>query len=90
MDKMNNIMSYLRDNSLFNEKDRVDYKNKRDILKTNGIKYIMDNDSYFMVRPSGTEPKIKVYLIASDSSMSNAKKKVNELEKIIKEKVNSI
>ncbi|MBR3116913.1 MAG: phospho-sugar mutase [Bacilli bacterium] len=87
MDKMNDIMSNLRDNNLFDEKDKIDYKNKRDRLKTNALKFILDDNSYFMVRPSGTEPKIKIYIISFDTSMSKAKKRVNEIEKIIKEKV---
>ncbi|MDU2673172.1 MAG: hypothetical protein E7C49_14285 [Clostridium sp.] len=30
--------------------------------KSNVLKYILEDDSWFVVRPSGTEPKMKVYL----------------------------
>ena len=88
IDKMNNIMDKLRNEDLFDYKERIDYKNKRNNLKTNAIKFVMDKDSYFIVRPSGTEPKIKVYFIANSSTMRNAKSRVKELEKLFKEKVN--
>lgn len=87
INKMNSIMNNIRENNIFDEKEKIDYKNKRDRLKTNALKFILDDSSYFMVRPSGTEPKIKIYIMASDTSMSKAKKRVNEIEKIIKEKV---
>ena len=88
IDKMNDIMDKLRNDDLFDYKERIDYKNKRNNLKTNAIKFVMDKDSYFIVRPSGTEPKIKVYFIANSSTMRTAKSRVKELEKLFKEKVN--
>ena len=88
IDKMNKIMDKLRNEDLFDYEERIDYKNKRNNLKTNAIKFIMDKDTYFIVRPSGTEPKIKVYFIASSNTMKSAKGKVKELEKLFKEKVN--
>ena len=88
--KMNNIMDNLRNNNIFGEKDKIDYLNKNDELKTNALKFIMDDNSYFMIRPSGTEPKIKIYYIVSSVSMIDAKKKEEELEEIVSKKLNNI
>ena len=53
-------------------------------LKTNMIKFIMDDSSYFMVRPSGTEPKVKLYLYANDKDEIKASERLNNLiEKVL-------
>ena len=90
IDKMNKIMDNLRSKDIFNEKEKIDYLRKRNSLKSNAIKFILNDNEYFMVRPSGTEPKIKIYLFVSETSMKKSKEKLLELEKMIKEKVNSI
>ena len=43
-------------------KEVIDYKNGVDNLpKENVLKFVFDDGSWLAVRPSGTEPKIKVY-----------------------------
>ena len=54
--------------------------------KSNVLKYILGDGSYFVVRPSGTEPKMKVYLAVKSSSLDNAEKDID----IFKEKVMEI
>ena len=90
MSKMNDIMNKLRNNNLFNENEKIDYLNRDDRLKTNCLKFIIDDNSYFMVRPSGTEPKIKIYFIVNSSSMNEAKKIEEELEINVINKINSL
>ena len=90
MNKMNDIMDKLRKNNIFNEKERIDYLNRDDELKTNGIKFIMDESTYFMVRPSGTEPKIKIYYIINGSSRTDSINKQKNIERFVNEKLNSL
>ncbi|MBB6716297.1 phospho-sugar mutase [Clostridium gasigenes] len=49
-------------------------KTKINLPKSNVLKFICENGSYFVVRPSGTEPKMKVYLSIKGSSIEGAEK----------------
>lgn len=52
--------------------DKVEGLPKADVLKYN----LSDGKTYFIVRPSGTEPKIKIYLGTVGDSMENAEKTI--------------
>ena len=78
-EKMADIMDKLRNSNIFNEQEKIDYKNRKDDLKTNALKFIMNKNEYFMIRPSGTEPKIKVYYIVNDKNLELAKTRLNKL-----------
>ena len=51
--------------------------------KSNVLSFDLDNDTYFIVRPSGTEPKIKFYFGSKRNSMQDAKAEVEKLNEII-------
>lgn len=63
-----------------------------DLRKSNVLKYVLEDDSWFAVRPSGTEPKMKVYLAIKGRSLEDAENKSADFEKnvmaIINEKLN--
>lgn len=62
-----------------------------DIQATNALKFHFDDSSWYAVRPSGTEPKIKIYIYTvSTVSMDDAVKKLAEIEKTITDKLNSV
>ena len=84
---MKDIMENVRKNNIFNEKEKIDYLNRKDDLKTNAIKFIMNENEYFMIRPSGTEPKIKVYFIVNDNTKDDATLSLENLIKFVKEKM---
>lgn len=48
----------------------------------NVLKFFLEDGSWFCLRPSGTEPKIKVYFAVRGTSLANAKER---LEKLVRE-----
>ena len=61
-------------------KELIDYSKGVDNLpKSNVLKFILEDDSYVIVRPSGTEPKLKTYLSVSKADEKAAKKCEDEI-----------
>ena len=62
----------------------IDYINGyEDVLPSNVLRFYLDNDSWFAVRPSGTEPKIKFYFY----TIQDSAEKAAEVNKKIREEV---
>ncbi len=57
--------------------------------KSNVLKYVLEDDSWFVVRPSGTEPKMKIYLSVKGSSLEDSKKKTENFKNAIMEVINA-
>lgn len=64
-------------------------KSTIDLPKSNVLKYILDDSSYFVVRPSGTEPKMKIYLAVKSNSLENAEKDIAQFKEKVMEIINS-
>ena len=66
-------------------------KSEIKLPKSNVLKYILEDGSSFVVRPSGTEPKMKIYLAVKGSSLENAESEIERFKskvmKIINEKL---
>jgi len=93
-DKITRIMDYFRNNppQEINGHEIIKiedfelskrYANKKvetiDLDKSNVLKYYLDNESWFVLRPSGTEPKLKIYAGVIGNSLENSKEMVDEL-----------
>ena len=52
--------------------------------KSNVLYFELENDAWFCVRPSGTEPKIKFYAGIKGTSLEDSAKKLDELMEAIK------
>lgn len=71
-------------------KEVVDFSGGiRDLPKENVLKYIWNDGSWLAVRPSGTEPKIKVYYSIVDPSKENAAKRLDTIREKIKNIINA-
>lgn len=55
----------------------------KDLPKENVLKFIWNDGSWMAVRPSGTEPKIKVYYSVRDKSKENAAKRLSDIKAVI-------
>lgn len=68
--------------------------NKKDINlpKSNVLKFVLENGSWFVVRPSGTEPKMKAYVAVQGNGLKDADDKLenfkSEVVKLVNEKLN--
>lgn len=58
-----------------------------DIEKTNALEFILEDGSWFTLRPSGTEPKIKLYIYTKASSFDESKYKINQISNFVKYKI---
>lgn len=54
---------------------------KIEVPKSNVLKFVFVDKSWFVLRASGTEPKIKVYFSVNSSSMEESENKLKEVKK---------
>ena len=92
-EKIQNLLTSFRNKgtSLFDGIEEViDFSTGiRDLPKENVLKYIWKDGSWMAVRPSGTEPKIKVYYSIVDASKENAGKRLEIIRNEIKSIINA-
>ncbi|MCH5314408.1 MAG: phospho-sugar mutase [Eubacterium sp.] len=88
--KILDLMTYFRNTgkALFDGiEEIIDFSTGiRDLPKENVLKYIWNDGSWMAVRPSGTEPKIKVYYSIVDPDKSHAQERLS----LIREKISDI
>ena len=60
------------------------------LARSNVLKIIFSDGSWYVLRPSGTEPKIKLYLSFHAKTKKEAQKKVHLAKSTILQKINSI
>ncbi len=63
---------------------------KIDLPKANVIKFIYKSGNIAILRPSGTEPKLKIYLYIKGKNVEEANQKLGSIEKEILQKVKEI
>ncbi|MBV7274202.1 phospho-sugar mutase [Clostridiaceae bacterium UIB06] len=66
------------------EKDLLSIaENRIELPKSNVLKFMLEDNSWFVVRPSGTEPKMKVYLSVTGNSLKDSEEKMEQFEKAV-------
>ena len=99
-EKIKQIMDYFRNTKIDFDgiKIKEDYKlqvvegakKTIDLPKSNVIKYILEDESWFILRPSGTEPKLKVYFGVKAQTMNLATARLEEIKNKVLEIINKI
>ena len=84
MEKIKAIMSYFRNSNIdsianVKLKEFKDYLNGIDNLpKSDVLKFILEDESWIAVRPSGTEPKIKFYIGVKGEDLQSSTEKLKK------------
>ncbi len=96
LERIVNIMKELREGEAPFEgvRERIDYKRSvsaeegfGELPKSDVLKYLFEDGSWIAVRPSGTEPKIKIYYSVRAESEKNAQAKLDLLRASITKKM---
>ncbi|AKL93755.1 phosphoglucomutase PgcA [Clostridium aceticum] len=92
MEKIQNTLEAFRNNPPFEiggYKVNLleDYLNQNKLPKENVLKFILENNTWVCLRPSGTEPKLKIYCGVVEDSLEDCRKKVDSLIHAIVEKI---
>ena len=61
-----------------------------DIPASNVLKFTLEDGSWYAVRPSGTEPKIKIYLYSKADNNEAAEEKISSMEEVVLSKLHSV
>ncbi len=90
--KIQSLMTEFRENGskFFDSiKEVYDFsKGIGDLPKENVLKYIFEDGSWLAIRPSGTEPKLKVYYSIQDKSRENAHARLDAIKAKLHEIIN--
>ncbi|MGE5626576.1 MAG: phospho-sugar mutase, partial [Solirubrobacterales bacterium] len=66
------------------EKDLINIiETKTGLPSSDTLKFTLEDGSWFVVRPSGTEPKMKIYLSVKGTSHKDSEEKMNCFEKAV-------
>ena len=58
--------------------------------RSNVLKYYLDDGSWYAIRPSGTEPKIKLYIYSRDKNDQVAMEKINLIENTVRARMDQV
>lgn len=86
--KISRIMSTVRDSA---PDSVIDYLHGyEDIPPSNVLKFPLEDGTWFAMRPSGTEPKLKFYFYTRKRSETEADQRIAELRDSVLKKINAI
>lgn len=95
MESMRSLINELRQNpvtelngiSVMEFRDYMNYKGPIPLPKENMLCFILADGSWFCIRPSGTEPKLKLYYSATGDSMEDSDNKLEKLKAAVLEMI---
>ncbi|XFA99806.1 phospho-sugar mutase [Candidatus Izemoplasma sp. B36] len=80
LESLNNIKVIAKEDFQLSKKYINNSVEEITLPKSNVIKYYLEDDSWFVLRPSGTEPKLKIYVGVIGTSVEHAQSKVEEIK----------
>lgn len=95
-ERIGRIMEEVRNNSIkelanLSTDHIIDYKlDETGLPKSNVLKYYFNDSSWLALRPSGTEPKIKIYVNAVADTKDEAEDKKEQLVKEMRQIIDSV
>ena len=95
-ERIGRIMEEVRNNPIkdlanLSTEHIIDYKlDETGLPKSNVLKYYFNDNSWLALRPSGTEPKIKIYVNAVADTKKEAEDKKEELVKEMRQIIDSV
>ena len=84
------LLTYIDYNSRVSRDIKTGKESKIDIDKTNALKFKFSNGLWYALRPSGTEPKIKLYLYTKGETEEVATENLNKMKEMILKILNGI
>jgi len=95
-ERIKRIMESFRENPIKSIDDMklekiIDYlKDDTGTPKSNVLKYYFDDGSWYAIRPSGTEPKIKIYIYSKADSAQLSEQKIDSIKKAVLDRIESV
>jgi phosphoglucomutase len=91
MESMRNLINDIRQNpasqlngvQVAEFRDYMNYKGITSLPKENMLSFILEDQSWFCIRPSGTEPKLKLYYSVLGDSMEDSNTKLEKLKEAV-------
>ncbi|MDD6360627.1 MAG: phospho-sugar mutase [Christensenellaceae bacterium] len=77
--KVLSVSDYLSGVTVFADKSTAPVT----LPKSNVLYFALDNDAWICVRPSGTEPKLKIYVATKEKSKDSAERDVSDMKNCI-------
>ncbi len=96
MKKINNIMNFYKNNNIksfdnFEVENKIDYNESQNGLpKANVIKFLLKDLGWVVFRPSGTEPKLKIYICIKSTSINESKNITDKVYKEIEKQIEGL
>lgn len=95
-EKIKKIMGNIRHNPIETIGDMrlektIDFLyDKTDVGVSDVLKYYLDDGSWYAIRPSGTEPKIKLYIYSAAKTKDESFAKIDLIEKTVRERMETV